>query len=116
MRFGLTQALGGMDGIYVVTVEASPLPGSERFFEFGGAYINVYTTSTTEADAIAVATAEVREAGWQLDAIDGVTWVTRSDFKDADSGLEYFEQALLDGVVILVNAFPPGTGEPVVAH
>ncbi|GAB3374428.1 hypothetical protein GCM10027431_26960 [Lysobacter rhizosphaerae] len=105
-----------MDGIYVVTVEASPLPGSERFFEFGGAYINVYTTSKTETDAIAVATVEVREAGWQFDAIDDVNWVTRDDLTDTESGLEYFEQALLDGIVIVVHTFPPDTGDQVVAH
>jgi len=105
-----------MDGIYVVIVEASPPPGSDKFFEFGGAYINVYTTSQTEGDAIAVATAEVREAGWQLDAIDGVNWATRSDFPDIESGLEYFEQALLDGVVVVVHTFPPDTGDQVVAH
>ena len=105
-----------MDGIYVVTVEASPIPGSDRFLEFGGAYINVYTTSQTEAEAIVVATAEIREAGWQLDAVDDVNWATRDDFEDAESGLEYFEQALLDGVVVVVHIFPPNTGEQVVAH
>ena len=105
-----------MDGIYVVTVEASPIPGSDRFFEFGGAYINVYTTSKTEAEALVVATTEVQETGWQLDLIDDVNWVTRADFEDAESGLEYFEQALLDGAVVVVHTFPPDTGEPVVEH
>ena len=105
-----------MDGIYVVTVEASPIPGYERFFEFGVAYINVYTTSKTEADAIAVATVEVREASWQLDTIDDVNFATCGDFDDLESGLEYFEQALIDGVVVVVYTFPPDTGDQVVGH
>ena len=105
-----------MDSIFVVTVEASPIRGTDRFFKFGGAYINVYTTSKTEADAIAVATTEVRDAGWHLDAIDEVNLVTRGDLTDTDSGLEYFEQALLDGIVVVVHTFSLDTGDQVVAH
>jgi hypothetical protein len=105
-----------MDSIFVVTVEASPLPGTDGFFKFGGAYINVYTASKTESDAIAIATTEVREAGWHLDAIDEVNLVTRGDLRDTDNGLEYFEQALLDGIVVVVHTFSPDTGDQVVTH
>jgi len=116
-QVGLTQALGGMDGMFVVTVEASPLPGSDKFLEFGGAHINVYTTaSETEAEAIAIATAEVRDAGWQPDAVNEINWVTRDDLTEPESGLEYFEQALIDGIVVVVHTFPPSTGDQVIAH
>ena len=103
--------------MFVVTVEASPPPGSDKFSEFGGAYINVYTAaSETEAHAIAVATAEVRDAGWHPDAVDEVNWVTRDDLTEPECGLEYYEQALIDGVVVVVHTFPPDTGEQAVAH
>jgi len=105
-----------MDGIYVVTVEASPLPGSDRFFEFGGAYINVYTASRTEVEAITVATRESLESGWQPEAIDRVQWVTRADFADTEDALEYFERALQDGIVVVVHTFPPETDDVGAAH
>ena len=96
-----------MEGLYVVTVEATPAAGSDAFASHGGAYINVFTTDASESEALSTASREIAEAGWQFNRIDDVTWVTRSDYADDPSGLEYFEQALIDGVVIVVHIFSP---------
>jgi hypothetical protein len=104
-----------MEGLYVVTVKASPPQGPE-FETAGGAYINVFTTVSSESEALDIAGREVSEAGWQFDSVDGIAWVTRADYDDGDTGLEYFEQALIDGIVLVVHSYPPGGEEPNVRH
>jgi hypothetical protein len=103
-----------MDGVYAITVEV--LPTEETFYVHGGAYINVFTTDSTEAAALATARREVTDAGWAVKAVTNVTWVTRRDYADNPTGLEYFEQALIDGVVLVVHSYPPDSGEQHVAH
>ncbi|WP_242102015.1 hypothetical protein [Lysobacter sp. M2-1] len=97
-----------MEGIHVVFVEAAPLPGSDAFAIVGGAYIKVLTTALNETDALAIANHEVSEAGWSIRTVEDVSWVTRDDYTDGQEGIEYFEQALIDGVVLLVHTYPPG--------
>jgi len=105
-----------MEGLYVVTIDALPLPGSDEASSFGGAYINVYTTDQSEAAALMTAGREVAEAGWQSHAIESVSFVTRQDFDEDSEGLAYFEQAQLDGIVVVVHTFPIELDEEDVQH
>jgi hypothetical protein len=105
-----------MEGLYVVTIDALPFPGSEEANSFGGAYINVYTTDQSEAAALTTASREVAEAGWQSHAIESVSFVTRQDFEDDSDGLAYFEQAQLDGIVVVVHTFPNEPDDEDVRH
>ncbi len=104
-----------MEGLWVITVEASPLPGPD-FESVGGAYINVFTTAPTESEALGIASHEVAAAGWQFDLVDSIAWVTRADYDDGNTALEYFEQALIDGIVLVIHSYPPGGDEPDVRH
>lgn len=94
-----------METIRVVMVDAQPQPGTHAFAEYGGASINVYTTELSEAVALRIATREVSEAGWQVNAIDETFLLTRGDLVDAPDGLAYFEQALMDGVVVVIHTY-----------
>ncbi len=103
-----------MEGLYVVTVEAQPIAGSDAFELHRGAYVIVFTTEFSESQALSTASREINAAGWKSKSIENVVWATRSDYADDPSGLEYFEQALIDGVVLVV--FPPGPEEEDVLH
>ena len=104
-----------MDGLFIVTVEAQPLPGP-NFESYGGAFINIFATVSTEAEALEVATREVAEAGWRFGSIDRVVWVTREDYVEDPTGLKYFEQALIDGVVVVIHTYSPEADKPDVHH
>lgn len=96
-----------METVRLVKVDASPQPGTSAFAEYGGATINVYTTELAEPAAIALATREVTQAGWQLQAIEQTYLLNRADMTDATpEGVAYFEQALLDGVVLVIHTYP----------
>jgi hypothetical protein len=94
-----------MTGVYVVSARAVP-SAPEASAEPLGAYINVYTTAATEAEARGVALREIFEAGWHCECVEGVSWHTREDYSGDTSGREYFEQALIDGVVLVMHTFP----------
>ena len=105
-----------MSGVFVVIVEALPGVGSEDFMSVGGAFISVFTSDSTESEALATASREVADAGWQFKSIDSVALVTRSDYEDDSEALQYFEQALLDGVVLVMHTYPADPQEEDVLH
>ena len=96
-----------METIRLVMVDALPEPGTADFAEYGGATINIYTTELSEQAAVALAVREVTEAGWQLLAVDETYLLTRNDLAQATpEGVGYFEQALLDGVILVIHTYP----------
>ena len=105
-----------MRGIYLVTVEALPAPGSQAFEEFGGAYVNVYLEEHSEGSARAAAQREIEDAGWICKAIEKVAYVTREDFADDPDGAANFDQALIDGATLVFHTFPIGPDDEDVVH
>lgn len=105
-----------MTGLYVVSVEASPLPGTDAAARYAGAFINVYTTGPSESAARETASREITEAGWSTTLVSKVAFVTREDFCDDNDGLAYYEQALIDGVVVVVHTYSTELDEGDVVH
>jgi hypothetical protein len=105
-----------MTGLYLVTIEAEPNAGTEDFEEFGGAFVNVYIREASEEAALASAQRAVAQSGWTCKAIEGIAYVTREDFTDEQDGLESFEHALTEGVVLDFHTFPIGADDDDVVH
>jgi hypothetical protein len=102
--------------LYLVTLEASPLPGTENADEYGGAFINIYTKDASEAAALETATREIADAGWRALEINSVELVERAEFPDDSEGLAYFDQAQIDGIVIVIHTFGHEADEDTVRH
>jgi hypothetical protein len=105
-----------MEAVRIVMVNAVPLPDTEAFAKYGGATINVYTTEQTEGRALVVATREVLDAGWQIKSIEDTFLVTRDDFIETKEGLEYFEQTLIDGIVLVIYSYPATPEDDDIIH
>ncbi|KRG67548.1 hypothetical protein [Pseudoxanthomonas dokdonensis] len=106
-----------METVRLVMVEALPRPDTPAFAKYGGATINVYTTELSEHAAVELATREVAEAGWQLQAVDETYLLTRAELPEATpEGVAYFEQALLDGVVVVIHTYPATPQEGDLVH
>ena len=97
-----------MERVQVVMVMATPLPERPELAQYGGAAINVYTLEPSEEAAQELAFREVREAGWEPHVVEEQFWLTREDLGETPQGLEYFEQALVDGIVLVVHTFSAG--------
>jgi hypothetical protein len=95
--------------LYIVRYEVLPLPGTENFVRSSGAFANVWTEASSEQQALDIASREVQGAGWRIESLEAVRPVTREDYADEDSGLEYFEQALVDGIVLVFHTWQEGT-------
>ena len=105
LRGRSTSPLDGMRGVYVLTIRAVSSDASASM-EAKGAYINVYASVPSEAEAKNLALKEVAAAGWRCLNVDGASLHTREDYATDSSGLGYFEQALVDGVVLVVHTHP----------
>lgn len=95
--------------LYVVRYEVQPLPGTDNFASSSGAYVNVWVEAVSEQQALAIAFQQIQEAGWRIESLEVVQPTTRDDYADDDSGLEYFEQALIDGIVLALHTWHDGT-------
>lgn len=99
------------DGLHVVMLEAQPLPGCEDFGEVGGAFIRVYTTAPTPDEAVAIANAEIADAGWTVLYVEETYWLDREEASGSEESLAYFEQALQNGILLLFHNYPPDDAE-----
>ncbi len=107
---GTTEALGIQERpLYVVTYEARPLEASDNLVSYVGAMVNVWVVASTEQQAMALASQQVQEAGWRIEALDAVFAVTRDDYAQDDASLQHFEQALVDGIVLVFHTWQEGT-------
>ena len=95
--------------LYLVRYEAKPLPESESFVLCSGAAVNVWIAASTGEQALARAAQEVQEAGWSIETFEGIGTVTRDNYGEDTSGLEHFEQALIDGIVLVFHTWQDGS-------
>jgi hypothetical protein len=101
------------DTAIVVTVRVTPAPGNERNARHAGALAVVFTTAKSEADAIKIAGRETVDAGWLWETLESIGRVTRASHDEGKSGLEHFEQVLLDDVVVVLHTCThPDDGGP----
>ena len=56
------------------------------------------------------------EAGWLIISVEDQYSLTRAEAQAAPDSLPYYEQALLDGVVLVFHKYPHGGEEPDVLH
>ena len=85
------------------------MPGSDSFATCSGAVVNAWVVAPTEQQALAIAARDVQAAGWKIETLEAVFPVTRADYGEEASGLEYFEQALVDGIVLVFHTWHDGT-------
>jgi hypothetical protein len=100
------------DRLFLVTVQARPTPGAADFWMFPGAVVNCWLRAASEGEAITLAETEIREVAWIPEAVDSVRIVTRFDYEGDVAGREYFEQAMLDGIVIVFHKWAREDSEP----
>lgn len=91
----------------VIVVSFESLPSSEAAVASGasGAIINVFVSGHIVSRAIEIAHQEVDSAGWKVVNTESITEVTRKSYAANDSGLAYYEQSLLDGVVLVIHTW-----------
>ena len=97
-----------MDGriLFLVCLDARPTEVVENFATIGGASVNVWVRAASGSEAMAIARREIESAAWIPESQPSVVVVTRSDYNHNKVGREYFDQAVLDGIVLVFHTWP----------
>jgi hypothetical protein len=85
------------------------MPISDSFVSYSGAAVNVWVAASTEQQALAIAAQKIQEAGWHIESLEAIFPVIRDDYSNDAAGLEYFEQALVDGIALIFHTWQDGT-------
>lgn len=95
--------------IYYFMLEAVPLPGNQEEEEFEGAFINCWVNSTSMKSALTEATDYIHSEGWAIQKVEDRFIVNRERYEQDPElleSLEYFDQALDDGVSAIFYVWP----------
>jgi hypothetical protein len=91
---------------YFFSCEGTPGPDHPERERIGGAFVNVWVRAESKEKAQAIFEHEMKDLGLVLDPCTGPEIHHRKDYNKDPKGKEYFEQAQLDGTVIVCYSYP----------
>ncbi|HWN42866.1 MAG TPA: hypothetical protein VNW71_11630 [Thermoanaerobaculia bacterium] len=94
--------------MHFFTFMSQPTPNAEEFAEFEGAYVNCWIRNDNRDEAQARAIELIRDYGWTVDALEDSGTVSSEDYQEGDEDREFYEQALVEGEVLVFNTWPRG--------
>jgi hypothetical protein len=92
--------------LFFFTFLATPTPKAKEFQDAGGAYVSCWIQGGDRYGAEARARELIEEYGWSVEALEEGAVVTREAYGEGDEDLEFFEQALVEGEVLVFNTWP----------
>lgn len=93
---------------YFFTFLAAPTPEAQEYEQAGGAYVNCWIRSDSRDQAEARAATLIEDYGWDVEALEEQSTVTGADYGEDDEDREFYEQALVEGEVLVFNTWPAG--------
>jgi len=92
--------------IYFISFEVTPTTGSLNETEFGGAIINAWIKAESQSLAEKQYKKTVTETEWIPVSLEQIFKITENHYDEDEEGLEYFEQAKVDGEVYVIHTWP----------
>jgi hypothetical protein len=90
--------------VFFVTVAVRPVQ-LDDVKRATGAVINCWLRASSNIEAVGNARREIRELGWVPTEELSPTVVHREDYEDNNAAIEYFDQAILDGIAISIHTW-----------
>lgn len=94
--------------MHFLTYLAHPTESAQEFADSGGAYVNCWILNDSRQAAEELAISMIDEYGWAVDALEDAGTVTSDDYTEDDEDREFYEQALVEGEVLVFNTWPIG--------
>ena len=94
--------------MFFLTYLAIPTPDAKEFYESGGAYVSCWIQSGDRSAAEQRAKDLIHEYGWSVESFEEGAIVTSADYDQDDEDREFYEQALVEGEVLVFNTWPRG--------
>ncbi|HBL29456.1 MAG TPA: hypothetical protein DD490_21700 [Acidobacteria bacterium] len=97
--------------MFLLTFQAVPTPDAKEFHDAGGAYVSCWMQNQDKDDAEERARELIEDYGWEVESLEEGAVVTGADYEEDDEDREFYEQALVEGEVLVFNTWPRGVGE-----
>ena len=99
--------------MFFFTFLAVPTPDAKEFHDSGGAYVNCWIRGdgSDRYQAEARASDLIKEYGWSVEALEEGAIVNSESYGEDEEDREFFEQALVEGEVLVFNTWPRGEGD-----
>ncbi len=94
--------------MFFLTFLATPTPDAKEFHDAGGAYVSCWIQSGDRNAAEERARELILDYGWSVEALEEGAIVTSADYDPGDEDREFYEQALVEGEVLVFNTWPRG--------
>jgi hypothetical protein len=94
--------------MYFFTFLAAPTPDAKEYLDAGGAYVNCWIQNSDRQQAHESAIELIQDYGWAIEALEEEAVVTSADYVVNDEDREYYEQALVEGEVLVFTTWPRG--------
>lgn len=94
--------------MFFLTFLAVPTPDAKEFHESGGAYVSCWIQSGDRHTAEQRSRDLIHEYGWSVEGLEEGAIVTSADYDRDDEDREFYEQALVEGEVLVFNTWPRG--------
>ena len=90
--------------MYLVELQATPGPNAKNADGMIGAHVNCWINFPQRDGAELLAKHYVEQYGWEVTQVDEVSWVEREQY-EADDSLQYFREAMEDGVSVVLHMY-----------
>ena len=97
--------------MFFLTFLAVPTSDAKEFHESGGAYVSCWIQSGDRSAAEQRARDLIQDYGWSVEGLEEGAIVTSADYDRDDEDREFYEQALVEGEVLVLNTWPRGEEE-----
>lgn len=92
--------------MYFLAVSAKTLPENPEHGLIGEAYVACWIDAETESEAKQTAHQMIRDDGFKVIDTEQLLTVTAENYEDDDPNLQYYQQAVTDKTVLVVNVCP----------
>ena len=92
--------------MYFLQFEVTPNSAHPRKETLGGAIVSCWVQSDSIEKSTEIATKNIRECGFLVDAPDSATETSRDDWKKDETSLERFDSAIQDGEAYVFQEWP----------
>jgi len=97
--------------MYLLTFRAVPTSDAKEFHDAGGAYVSCWIQSGDRYTAEERARELIREYKWSAEDLEEGAIVTSADYDRDDEDRQFYEQALVEGEVLVFSTWPREEGD-----
>jgi hypothetical protein len=95
-----------VSAVFFLMFHAVPSDAHPQSLSIGGAYVSCWIERPTLDEADEVARQWIRSHDWENEEREEAYAIDRSAYENEPSGLEYYEQALIDAEVFVFHTYP----------